>query len=759
MAKSGVVARHLHTLLKLGAVGGLSDGQLLERFVTRHGEVAEAAFAALVERHGAMVLGVCRRILADPRDAEDAFQATFLVLVKKARRVRVDDSLGRWLYGVACRVAARARTEAGRRQAREGEGVVDCAGPSFDSDRFDLRRVLDEELDRLPEKYRVPVVLCYLEGLTHELAAERLGWPVGTVRGRLSRARERLRTRLSSRGLAPTAAGLWDFPTPLPMRAVSHTLVEETVRAAIQYTTARVALGGISTAVAVLTEGALKTMVLSKVKTSVALLFAMVATTMVAPAFLVASDPPALDRGYPVAAAEKKSEPKRSKSQIEASELAAKAFGPTHWSANPALPVRYSSHKRGYWMYAQEYERLNDGKQLRLRPVAIVRKSRNGEALKTVTSDEAIVDLDQPLGVASKSGVALKIRHVRFEGNVRFNIGRETTTPGADLAIGPLANAEFDETFLTIRSDSDLTIEDRNKRITGSGLSIEHYPDDEGGGIKSIKIKKNVHVNVKESVRSKVMPGQPEGVDGQGSRASLDLRCTGMLLIEWTRPKQGVKVGPPEASKSPFLLLSGAVDVSRPRREQQPDQLNCDELRLDLRSDVSRGAGAGTSLHELRATGSAVWLRLPGQGITARCNEFIYKKLSPHRADETHLRGDGRNEVWVEMEKAGPTKGKVQSVTTIRTSDATIFEEGEGSETATTLVCGPGFLETRPSRDKPVEGKTSWQDHFIMRTGFDGPDRPTKQFTLTGRPELFGPGSTTLNADKSIVISLEPTAD
>ncbi len=387
MAKSGGVARHLRTLIKVGAVGSLPDGQLLERFVARHGEAeaAEAAFAALVERHGPMVLGVCRRALADPRDAEDAFQATFLILVKKAGTVRVEDSLGRWLYGVASPSDRAARAEVIRRHAKEGEGLVDRAGPCFDSDRLDLRGVLDEELDRLPEKYRgARGALRYLEGLTHETAAERLGWPVGTVRGRLSRARERLRIRLSSRGLAPTAAGLWDFPMRTPTGAVSHALIEETARAAIQYATTRVAVGGISTAVAVLTEGAAQ--VHGPVQTE-DLRRSLVRDghDLDGRAGLPRSVRPAEKRRaeeqQPAAALEPiKSEPQPTPKQIEAVELAARAFGPTHWSADKALPVRYYNRERGYWMHAKEYERLNDGKQLRLKPFAVVLKSRNDQA-------------------------------------------------------------------------------------------------------------------------------------------------------------------------------------------------------------------------------------------------------------------------------------------------------------------------------------------------------------------------------------------
>ena len=161
----------------------------------------------MVARHGPMVLGVCRRMVRDEHMAADAYQAVFLILARKARAIRVVDSLGRWLYGVSVRVAGRARAIAARerRQAmsfgrRDGVAADD---PSEACERDELRAVIDEEISRLPSRYRLPLVLCYLEGMTHEQAARRLRSPVGTIESRLHRARARLRTSLTRRGLAP----------------------------------------------------------------------------------------------------------------------------------------------------------------------------------------------------------------------------------------------------------------------------------------------------------------------------------------------------------------------------------------------------------------------------------------------------------------------------------------------------------------------------------------------------------------------------
>ena len=174
----------------------LPDGDLLERFVRQH---EEAAFAVLVQRHGPMVLSVCERVLRHSQDADDAFQVTFIVLAQKAHRLRRPGLLANWLYGVAYRTAMHARQRAARRSEREREAAK-LSVPSNDPEReaLALHRVLDEELHRLPEKYRAPLVLCYLEGKTNKEAARLLGWPSGSMAHRLARGRDLLRKRLEA---------------------------------------------------------------------------------------------------------------------------------------------------------------------------------------------------------------------------------------------------------------------------------------------------------------------------------------------------------------------------------------------------------------------------------------------------------------------------------------------------------------------------------------------------------------------------------
>ena len=201
--KSEPLLESVQRLFSEGTMTGASESQLLERFLSQRDEVA---FEAIVHKHGPMVLAVCRRILSDPNDVDDAFQATFLILVKRAASIRDKAVLGTWLHGVARRVAVRAQVNSRRRRNRE-RGVAEIAAwedrRPGDSDRNELRAIIDQEVARLTAKHRSALVLCDLEGQTHEQAAVQLRCPVGTVKSRLCGAREALRSRLVRRGFAP----------------------------------------------------------------------------------------------------------------------------------------------------------------------------------------------------------------------------------------------------------------------------------------------------------------------------------------------------------------------------------------------------------------------------------------------------------------------------------------------------------------------------------------------------------------------------
>jgi HlyD family secretion protein len=250
---------------RLGDRGvGLPDAELLARWVASRDE---AAFELLLHRHASLVLGVCRRMLNDPQDVEDAFQATFLLLLRKAAAVRKGESLGSWLYKVAYRVALRARGERVRPTTSSEALEAVCARPEEDLLWRDLRPVLDEEVRSLPEKYRTAFILCHLQGKTNQEAADTLGCPLGTVLSRLAWARERLRDRLTRRGLAVSSVVLL---TVLSRNACPAAVPPALLQATFGTLTQPAAAGAVSAKAFVLAEGVRKAMFLTKLKVTTA---------------------------------------------------------------------------------------------------------------------------------------------------------------------------------------------------------------------------------------------------------------------------------------------------------------------------------------------------------------------------------------------------------------------------------------------------------------------------------------------------------
>jgi RNA polymerase sigma factor (sigma-70 family) len=260
--KSPDALRHLRRLLVAPHAPEVADADLVQRFVLRRDE---AAFELLMWRHGGMVMGVCRAILRHTQDAEDAFQATFLALARKAGSIGRRQAVAGWLHRVARNAALKARMRHQRDAARPLEHEPVAPPPPAQDE---LAPLLHEELGRLPDKYRLPLVLCFLEGRSHADAARRLRWPRGTVAGRIARAREVLRRRLARRGVVLTAAGFATALTPAASPAVPPALVSATVRASLAFVSGDAA--AVSAPVLRLAEGVFRAMFLSKVK-SVAL--------------------------------------------------------------------------------------------------------------------------------------------------------------------------------------------------------------------------------------------------------------------------------------------------------------------------------------------------------------------------------------------------------------------------------------------------------------------------------------------------------
>jgi RNA polymerase sigma factor (sigma-70 family) len=274
---TGSVVRQIGSLFEGGSVSGLSDRQLLDRFGARRDAAGEAAFAAIVARHGPMVLHVCRQLLGDYQHAEDTFQAVFLVLARRAPSIRDPDLLSHWLYGVTVRAARKAKVRMARQHKNERNHALRGASPEsgVPADRSAIEReqaeLLHDEIERLPRDFQLPIVLCYFEGLPLDEAARRLQWREGTLRSRLARARDKLRRGLTRRGIVlPAVALAAVLDTRVGSAAISSPLRDLTTRAALDFADKPAAVGTASA----LAKELLRSMLVHKLKlTALTLLF------------------------------------------------------------------------------------------------------------------------------------------------------------------------------------------------------------------------------------------------------------------------------------------------------------------------------------------------------------------------------------------------------------------------------------------------------------------------------------------------------
>jgi RNA polymerase sigma factor (sigma-70 family) len=281
-AQVSPILRYLRQLAAMHGHGRFSDAELLQRVVAEHDE---GAFEAILSRHGPMVLGVCRRVLHHCEDAEDCFQATFLVLARQSALISKRQSLGCWLHGVAQRLALKAKADARRRRVSEARRAV--LTPEIPQSKMmwhEIAPILDEELRRMAETFRAPLVLCYLEGKTRDEAAQQLGWSLRTLMRRLERGRRQLRQRLIRRGVTISAALLTTGLGNSASAGVPATLADATVRAVMLITAGRAATSVVSANIAALTEGLVKALFLAKVKAATMFI---VATGLLAGSFLV----------------------------------------------------------------------------------------------------------------------------------------------------------------------------------------------------------------------------------------------------------------------------------------------------------------------------------------------------------------------------------------------------------------------------------------------------------------------------------------
>jgi len=302
--RNAVLLRDVRSLFGFGVVRDLSDRQLLERFLSVDQKETEAAFTFLVERHGPMVLHVCRQVLDDSHDAQDAFQATFLVFLRRARSIRNRDSLASWLFGVALRVARRARYTAITRRFHERKAGERAQARAQATNGHSLwLAALHEEIARLPQRYREPIVLCHLEGVSTAAAAQRLSCAHGTILSRLARGRERLRGRLTQRGRADLGGLLVAARAPQEATAaLPSALLSSTVQAAAHVLAGRSALSAIvPTSVVALAQGTQRMFVM----TGIPVVTALLTTAVVVTAINVPATVPPPAHGSNAVAAEK----------------------------------------------------------------------------------------------------------------------------------------------------------------------------------------------------------------------------------------------------------------------------------------------------------------------------------------------------------------------------------------------------------------------------------------------------------------------
>jgi RNA polymerase sigma factor (sigma-70 family) len=263
-------SRSLATLFNTGSLAAQSDRELLECFQSEQGPVAQEAFRTLVERHGPMVLGLCRSLVRDQHEAEDAFQATFLVLVRKAASIKRRDTVGPWLYGVASRVARGARIRLIRRRKREVSVTTEI--PARDrqgSDGNSIEQRLHQEIARLPESFRKPIILCCLQRLSYDMAARTLGLKEPTLRGRLERARKHLAARLHGRGVPAVLAGPALESARAGMPLLPPALIESTVQFSTRWSSVTGLLGAVAVvpaSISSLAQGVIKSMFIQTIR-------------------------------------------------------------------------------------------------------------------------------------------------------------------------------------------------------------------------------------------------------------------------------------------------------------------------------------------------------------------------------------------------------------------------------------------------------------------------------------------------------------
>ncbi len=460
-----------------------------------------------------------------------------------------------------------------------------------------------------------------------------------------------------------------------------------------------------------------------------------------------------------------------------ANELARESFPPGHWAAADGVKLQYYEAAHGYYMYAQNYERLNDGKRLRIWPFALIWVSADGRSHKTATSDEAVIDLSQPFGSMKHGNEPSRVVHARMLGDVRLRDDKGTRDdPNDDLRVGPMTYVEYDEKTLQITSDSDVYLQDRDLTLTGIGLLIQLRRKSgvpaPGGGVggsasgfdaETTYVYKDVHVTVNNVTANGVLPGtaRPE----PSGKTPLDVRSDREMRIDLPPSRAPIVVGPTdlELDRPPVpTFVKFRTNVRVIRGTDKADQLNCDTLDLTMmpppRPPLAEvdpvgvdgepafvevdltpapdgtlpddGKGSSGPLTELKlrkavAQGDAVWLQSEAQGMVARCVELIYEKHEAEGTpDVTYLNGGPSKKLWVEKveyDAQSKTPGAIKSILRLTALDATIFDSGP-TGFSNVVARGPGKSEERPARNASVSRTAWWEDEMKLLSWREGKD-------------------------------------
>ena len=451
-----------------------------------------------------------------------------------------------------------------------------------------------------------------------------------------------------------------------------------------------------------------------------------------------------------------------SKSARRAAELARESFPRGHWAASRDVKLTYYDAVHGVYLYALDKEILKDGKQIHVWPFAMIWMSKDGKSRKTVTSDQAWIDLSQPFMQVKPSTEPSKITHARLDGEVRLRDDKGTLEDlNDDLRVGPLARVEFDDATLQVTTlpDADILLQDRDLTLTGLGMMIqlrrkEPGPDAPPGAsgpsgfdAETAYVYKDVHIVVNDVRADGVLPGSAKAE--KTGKTPIDVRSDREMRIDLPKPRP-VLVGPPDPNRPPDpTLVKFRTNVRVIRGTDKADQLNCDTLDLTLLPDpkkldstedgaalvasVTTPDGAASKpddgpMKELKirrahARGHDVWLQSEAQGMVARCVELIYEKHAfEGRPDFTYLNGGSGRKLKVEKvdyDTKAPVPGTIKSIMRLTALDATIFDSGaEGPSKV--IARGPGTTKEYPARNASVTREVWFEDEMELLTWRDG---------------------------------------